>query len=122
MVHKQVSKPAQSIRTEALNVTLMGKNRLIIDTAGGQKITIEGDAQGVVIQDASGDSIQLQAGNIQIRAIGKVSLECSEVEINTSMVTVNAATARFSGVVQADTLIANNVVAHSYTPGAGNVW
>jgi hypothetical protein len=38
------------------------------------------------------------------------------------MVTVNAGMAKFSGVVQADTLIANSVIASSYTPGAGNIW
>ncbi len=30
--------------------------------------------------------------------------------------------AKFSGVVQADTLMANTVVASTYSPGAGNVW
>jgi hypothetical protein len=29
---------------------------------------------------------------------------------------------KFSGVVQADTVIANNVIGASYTPGAGNIW
>jgi hypothetical protein len=43
------------------------------------------------------------------------------VEINAGMLKVNAGVAQFSGVVQADTLIANSVVASSYTPGAGNV-
>jgi hypothetical protein len=122
MVNKQVSKSAQSIHTGALNVTLTDSNRVQIETASGQKITIQGDANGVLIQDAGGASIQLQGGSIQIRASGKVSLACSEVEINASVMTVNAATAKFSGVVQADTLVANSVVANSYTPGAGNVW
>ncbi len=27
-----------------------------------------------------------------------------------------------NGVLRADTIIADNVVASSYTPGAGNVW
>jgi uncharacterized protein (DUF2345 family) len=122
MVSKQVSKSAQSIRTGALNVTLTGSNRVQIETASGQKITIQGDANGVLIHDAGGASLQLQGGSIQIRASGKVSLACSEVEIDASVMTVNAATAKFSGVVQADTLVANSVVANSYTPGAGNVW
>jgi phage gp45-like len=100
----------------------MGNDRLLIETAAGQQITIQGDDQGVVIQDASGDSIQLQAGNMQIRASGKVSVACSEMEINASTITVNAPMTKFSGTVQADTVIANSVVASSYTPGAGNVW
>jgi hypothetical protein len=38
------------------------------------------------------------------------------------MVEVDAGMAKFSGVVECDTLIASSVVAASYTPGAGNVW
>jgi hypothetical protein len=38
------------------------------------------------------------------------------------MVEVDGAMAKFNGVVECDTLIANSVVAASYTPGAGNVW
>jgi hypothetical protein len=34
---------------------------------------------------------------------------------------VNAGSADFSGVVRCDTLVANSVVASSYTPGQGNV-
>ena len=37
-------------------------------------------------------------------------------------VTVNAGMSRFSGVVQADTVISNSVISASYTPGAGNIW
>jgi hypothetical protein len=34
---------------------------------------------------------------------------------------VNAPSADFRGIVRRDTLIANSVVASSYTPGAGNL-
>lgn len=122
MVDKQTSKSAQSIHTEALSVTLTGANRVEIETVAGQKITVQGDANGVLIQDAGGDSIQLQGGGIQIRAGGKISLACSEIEIDAATITVNAGMAKFSGVVQADTLIANTVVASTYSPGAGNLW
>lgn len=122
MVDKQTSKSAQSIHTEALSVTLTGANRVEIETVAGQKITVQGDANGVLIQDAGGDSIQLQGGSIQIRAGGKISLACSEIEIDAATITVNAGMAKFSGVVQADTLIANTVVASTYSPGAGNLW
>jgi hypothetical protein len=30
--------------------------------------------------------------------------------------------AETSGVLKCDTLVANSVVASSYTPGAGNIW
>jgi hypothetical protein len=49
-------------------------------------------------------------------------VQASTVEVTASMVTVNAAMSRFSGVVQADTVITNSVASASYTPGAGNIW
>jgi hypothetical protein len=96
--------------------------QLVIETASGQRITLQQSSASVLIEDANGNTIRLDPTGIAITAAEKVVLSTSQVEINASIVTVNAAMARFSGVVQADTLIANSVVASSYTPGAGNVW
>jgi hypothetical protein len=46
---------------------------------------------------------------------GVVKADGATVQLNAGMVTA-------PGVVQADTIIANSVVASNYTPGAGNVW
>ena len=46
----------------------------------------------------------------------------NELIIRAAAVTVESATVKFAGTVQCDTVIANNVVAVSYTPGAGNIW
>jgi hypothetical protein len=51
-----------------------------------------------------------------------VTINASTVEVSAGMVTVNAGMSKFSGVVQADTVITNAVVSSSYTPGAGNIW
>ena len=122
MPDKQIPNLPHVLRTGALNVTLTTPNRVDIETANGQKITIQGDEQGVTIQDQAGGSVQLQAGSIQIRASAQVSIECSSVKISAAMITVDSAMTKFSGTVQADTVITNSVVASSYTPGAGNVW
>jgi uncharacterized protein involved in type VI secretion and phage assembly len=45
----------------------------------------------------------------------------SGIRLVTSRVQVDAGSSDFSGVVRCDTLIANSVVASSYTPGAGNI-
>ena len=45
----------------------------------------------------------------------------SQVAVDASQFEVNAGSADFSGVVRCDTLVANSVVASSYTPGQGNV-
>jgi hypothetical protein len=47
-----------------------------------------------------------------------IKVNASQVEISAGMLNVNAGTATFSGVVRADTVIANSVV----TAGAGNIW
>jgi hypothetical protein len=38
------------------------------------------------------------------------------------MVTVEAGSTEVTGVLKCQTLIADTVVATSYTPGAGNIW
>ena len=45
-----------------------------------------------------------------------------DIDREAHTVTVNAGMSKFSGVVQADTVISNAVVSSSYTPGAGNIW
>ena len=50
-----------------------------------------------------------------------LSVNAPTVKVTAGSVEVNAGMSRFAGVVQADTLIANSVVASSYTPGAGNI-
>lgn len=98
------------------------KSQLVIETAAGQRITLEDSSSSVLIEDSNGNSIRLDATGVTIMASAKVVVSSSQVEITAPSVTVNTATATFSGVVQADTLIANSVVATSYSPGAGNVW
>ncbi len=70
----------------------------------------------------SSSIITLATSGITINASAKVVVNASTVDLNAGMVAVNAGMARFSGVVQCDTLISNSVVSASYTPGAGNIW
>ena len=57
-----------------------------------------------------------------MQAAANVKVSASTLELTGSIVYVNSTFTRFSGTIQADTLIATSVVAASYTPGAGNVW
>ena len=99
-----------------------GQEKLIMETPGGQKITLQ-DGPGVVnIEDSNGNSVKLESSGITVNASAKVTINGSVVEIAAGSVTVNAGMSRFSGVVQADTVISNSVVSASYTPGAGNIW
>ena len=98
------------------------KTQLVIETAAGQRITLQDSPGSVLIEDSNGNTVRLDSTGVTIVASAKVVVSSSQVEINAAMVTVNAGMAKFSGVVQADTLIANSVIASSYTPGAGNIW
>ena len=70
----------------------------------------QGRIRRVVEQSGADDVVAVLGAN-----------SAAAVEINAGMVEVDAGMSRFRGVVQCDTLIANSVVASSYTPGVGNV-
>lgn len=99
-----------------------GQETMILETPGGQKITLKDGPGTVEAVDSNGNSVTLEAAGITVNASAKVTINASTVEISAGMVTVNAGMSKFSGVVQADTVISNSVVSASYTPGAGNIW
>jgi len=99
-----------------------GKESLVLETPGGQKITLK-DGPGVVeVADSNGNSVKLESSGITVNASAKVTVNASQVAVSAGMVTVDAGMSKFSGVVQADTVICNSIVSSSYTPGAGNIW
>ena len=99
-----------------------GRESLVLETPGGQKITMKDGPGSVEIVDSNGNSVKLETSGITVNASAKVTINASTVEISAGMVTVNAGMSKFSGVVQADTVISNSVISASYTPGAGNIW
>jgi uncharacterized protein involved in type VI secretion and phage assembly len=99
-----------------------GQEKLILETPGGQKITMKDGPGAVEIVDSNGNSVKLETSGITVTASAKVTINASQVAISAGMVTVDAGMSKFSGVVQADTVISNSVISASYTPGAGNIW
>jgi uncharacterized protein involved in type VI secretion and phage assembly len=99
-----------------------GQERFVVETPGGQKITLKDGPGMVEVVDSNGNSIKLETSGITVTASAKVTINASTVEVSAGMVTVNAGMSKFSGVVQADTVISNSVISASYTPGAGNIW
>lgn len=99
-----------------------GQEQLILETPGGQKITMKDGPGSVEIVDSNGNSVKLETTGITVNASAKVTINGSLVEISAGMVTVNAGMSRFSGVVQADTVISNSLVSASQTPCAGSIW
>jgi uncharacterized protein involved in type VI secretion and phage assembly len=100
-----------------------GTEKLTLETPGGQSVTLQDGPGSVTARDANGNSVTLDTSGITVTAAAKVTINASAaVEVSAGMVTVSAGMSKFSGVVQADTVISNSVVSASYTPGAGNIW
>lgn len=99
-----------------------GQEKLVCETPGGQKITLQDGPGAITIEDSNGNSIKLETAGVTVTSSAKVTVNASTVEVSAGSVTVNAGMSRFSGVVQCDTLIATSVVSSAYTPGAGNIW
>jgi uncharacterized protein involved in type VI secretion and phage assembly len=99
-----------------------GQETLHMETPGGQKVTLQDGPGTIIVEDSNGNSVKLESAGITINASAKVTVSASQLAISAGMVTVDAGMSKFSGVVQADTVISNSVVSASYTPGAGNIW
>lgn len=97
-----------------------GRERLTLETPGGQRIVLEDGPGGVEIGDASGNAVKLQPGGVEVTAAAKLTLNAAAVEISAGTLTVKAGMSSFGGAVKADAAILNAVVGASYTPGAGN--
>jgi len=91
-------------------------------TRSGYLININESSGGEISIERGPQSIKLTPSEINIDSSGPVNITSSTVKVSAAMVTVDAGMSKFSGVVQADTVIANSVVGASYTPGAGNIW
>lgn len=99
-----------------------GREQFIVETPGGQRVTLKDGPGAVTIEDSNGNSVKLESAGITVTASAKVTVNATTVAVSASMVTVDAGMSKFSGVVKCDTLISNSVISASYTPGAGNIW
>jgi uncharacterized protein involved in type VI secretion and phage assembly len=98
-----------------------GDAPLTVSTASGEQVVIEADG-GVRIADRFGNRVRLGGDGVSIESAGRVAVAAATMQVTAGQVTVEAGMVQTSGVLKCDTLIANSVVAASYTPGAGNIW
>lgn len=99
-----------------------GAEKLTLETPGGHTIVMDDGGRTIEVTDSNTNTVTFDSGGITVTASSKVSINASTVDVSAGSVSVNAGMSRFSGVVQADTVITNSVVSTSYTPGAGNIW
>jgi phage baseplate assembly protein V len=84
----------------------------------------ETDENVKTIRTSCGATITIDDARCEVRIDAPTGIRLSagtQVETTASKVVVNSGMAEFAGVVRCTTLIADSVVASSYTPGAGNV-
>lgn len=98
-----------------------GQEKLKLETPGGCSVTLKDGPGTIEVQDSNGNSVKLEPAGITVNASARVVINASQVEVSAGMVTVSAGMSKFSGVVQADTVITNTIIAATYTPGAGNI-
>ncbi len=98
-----------------IQLTTPGQLSGTMTDSGGGSIEFTDSMQTSVKIDSSGVTINAPTAQVQITA-------ASSVSVNAPQLTVNAAMATFSGIVQCQVMQATTVVASTYTPGAGNVW
>lgn len=100
-----------------------GQEKLIVETPGGQKITLKDGPGSVEIVDSNGNSARFESSGVTINAAAQFTINASTVTISAGTITASAGTATFSGLVVAQgALQTPSVIAASYTPGAGNIW
>ena len=99
-----------------------GQEAFVVETPGGQRITLKDGPGKVLIEDAAGNSVTMETAGITIVSSATVKVQASRVEVQAGMVQVDTAMAKFSGAIECQALIATVVTSKTYSPGAGNVW
>jgi len=88
-----------------------------IRMANGNRVVLDNSTQEVTVAHANGCVVRLTGtGAVQISGNTAVEVTAPQVRVTSPMST-------FTGVVQAQTVIAQSfVISPAYTPGVGNIW
>jgi uncharacterized protein involved in type VI secretion and phage assembly len=94
-----------------------------IETKSGQKVTVDDAAQSITLKTTL-HSVTMDATGVTVSAAsGVLNITCLQANVTaSSMLSVTAPFASFSGVVQVTTLLASAVVSSAYTPAPGNTF
>jgi uncharacterized protein involved in type VI secretion and phage assembly len=98
-------------------------DEVVLRTGAGHRLVLSDSGNEVTLSHSDGSTVKLDAtGGIELSANSTIRLTASKVEVRAGSIELEAGMAQTSGVLKCDTLVANSVVASSYTPGAGNIW
>jgi uncharacterized protein involved in type VI secretion and phage assembly len=98
-----------------------GQETITLETPGGAKVVLRNGPSSIVVEDGNGNSVKLESIGVTVNCSAKVKVNAANAELNVNKLTVDAGMSEFSGVIKASTVIADSIVAASYTPGAGNI-
>jgi uncharacterized protein involved in type VI secretion and phage assembly len=96
--------------------------RVLITTPNGVSGEFTDAGGGKVEFKTSGTTMTIDSQGVTVNTSMNLTVQATQVSVSAAMVTVDAGISKFSGVVQADTVICNSIISASYTPGAGNIW
>jgi uncharacterized protein involved in type VI secretion and phage assembly len=94
-----------------------GTEKVRITMANGNRVELDNSTQQVTVAHQNGCVVRLTvAGTVEISGNTAVNVTAPQVQVTSPMST-------FTGVVQAQTVIAQAfVISPAYTPGVGNIW
>jgi len=98
---------------------------ITITSSGGQAVTLNDIPSSISLTTKAGNEISVSDGpqgiNLSVPS-APLTIQCVQASVTaTSLLNVSAPMTTFSGVVQAQTIIATSVVSSAYTPGVGNL-
>jgi len=99
-----------------------GNAKILFTTPGNVSGELTDSGGGKIEFKIGGTTMTIDSQGVTIDTSLNLKVQASMVSISASMVTVDAGVSKFSGVVQADSIITDSIVSASYTPGAGNIW
>ena len=91
-------------------------------TPNGTTGELTDEGGGKIEFKTSGTTLTIDQQGVTVNTPLNLKVQASIVNVSASMITVDAGMSKFSGVLQADTVITNSIISSSYTPGAGNIW
>ncbi len=90
--------------------------KLTLRTRSGHELVIDEGTSEITVRHAQGCVVRLTTTSVEVQAN-------LEVSVNASIVDVTAPISTFSGIVKAQTVVADSfVISPAYTPGVGNIW
>jgi hypothetical protein len=119
------TRPVPAAQARIIQLQRTAGNRAVVQRLAASGL-IARQPGPVAVQRAEGDEAGAAAAGSSAAggggAAGGTEINDTSVKITAGNIELNSPVVRVNGVTQTDTLIADAVIASSYTPGAGNVW